>query len=154
MTWVDAVVLAIARHGGRAHLNRIYDEAAFLKSAEKPPNYERQIQATIEQHSSDSACFRPGAKDLFCSVLGKGNGVWGLRNSSISIGEAMSDMFAKQLFMMTPGLHERMFTHPSYLEAMSSVNHTKRSAGPGWDLLDQIKSRRVLDVAADFKPVT
>jgi HNH endonuclease len=76
-TWLEDVQLALATLGGVAPLKTIYEEIARTRS-NLPVSYDAIIRRTIETNSSDSSVF--GGNDLFFSVHGKGEGIWGLRS--------------------------------------------------------------------------
>ena len=73
------IVEILRQLNGTAALNQIYDS---LQGKYTEPYIRQQIQA----HSSDTLTYLnfPNNEDLFFSVNGLGNGVWGLRNFTIS----------------------------------------------------------------------
>lgn len=77
---VDLIVMAITNLGGQASYADIYKE--YEKITKTPLTYGKKagIRKNIEDYSSDSKNFK-GKADLFYSVHGKGEGVWGLRNN-------------------------------------------------------------------------
>src|SRR4051812_11026984 len=68
----------------------IYAEVAARRGS-LPESWQAIIRRTIEQASSDSAAFRPGAADTFYSVHGLGRGVWGLR-SALNAGSSIAEV--------------------------------------------------------------
>lgn len=64
----------------QAHLSNLYSDLRdeFVERYKNESSFESTIRSTLEQYSSDSDNFK-GKEDLFYSVLGKGKGVWGLR---------------------------------------------------------------------------
>jgi hypothetical protein len=76
-TWLEDVQLALSNLGGVAPLRAIYEEIRSIRM-DLPRSYDAIIRRTIETNSSDSEVF--GGYDLFFSVRGKGEGVWGLRS--------------------------------------------------------------------------
>ena len=74
-TWRDELVEVLRDLGGVAHYNEIEMTVRRRGKKEWVPHSVRQC---IQDHSSDSTSFRTGI-DLFYSVEGIGNGVWGLR---------------------------------------------------------------------------
>jgi hypothetical protein len=76
--WRDDIVVALEVLDGKGTYPEIYAEVAARRSY-LPPNWKAIIRRTIEQASSDTDSYRPGATDLFYSVRGLGHGVWGLR---------------------------------------------------------------------------
>lgn len=78
-TWTEDIVTALDNIGGSGSYSDIYEEVAQVR-AELPPTWKEVVRRNIQDHSSDSRGFRQGA-DLFFSVEGLGQGVWGLRSA-------------------------------------------------------------------------
>jgi putative restriction endonuclease len=76
-TWKQDIVRAMERIGGSGTLAEIGREIQAIRPA-LTPSWDATMRGTIERHSSDSRNFE-GREDLFYSVGGIGNGVWGLR---------------------------------------------------------------------------
>lgn len=86
-TWRDDVRIALVALGGRASLNKIYNEVEKIRmeaGRSVPRTLQATIRRTLEDHSSDSQNYR-GTFDLFFMPEGKGEGIWALRSSS-SVG--------------------------------------------------------------------
>jgi negative regulator of replication initiation len=80
-TWAHDLVSVLKVMGGKARLDRIYDEVEKLRRAHGrsvPRTLEATVRRTLENHSSHSANYLGGV-DLFCMPEGKGAGVWALR---------------------------------------------------------------------------
>lgn len=88
-TWINDVTQALQNLGGVAKYADLYKEVKRLRASPLPTSYEAIIRRTIEQHSSDSDAFN--GRDLFYSVRGKGNGVWGLRAAPLPAPPASND---------------------------------------------------------------
>ena len=82
-TWIEDITTALINLGGVARLSDIYEETRKIRPQPHPPSFEAMIRGYIEEHSSDSVKFKdkPASKDLFISVEGLGQGIWGLRSS-------------------------------------------------------------------------
>lgn len=80
MKQVDIIVLALRNLGGQAKYPEIYKEYERIIKEPLTAGKKAGIRKTVEDHSSDSDNFK-GKDDLFFSVYGKGQGVWGLRNN-------------------------------------------------------------------------
>lgn len=81
MYWWACVELALDNLGGVAPLTEIYAEVHSIRAARDlsiPKSLEATVRKELEYNSSDSTNWR-GTRDLFFSVHGIGNGVWGLR---------------------------------------------------------------------------
>jgi putative restriction endonuclease len=78
MTVLERTIEALKQLGGKGTYSEIYSEYEILYG--KPITYGQKagIRKIIEDHSSDSHNFK-GKEDIFYSVDGIGNGVWGLR---------------------------------------------------------------------------
>jgi hypothetical protein len=80
-TWAHDLVSVLKALGGKARLERIYDEVEKLRRVHGrsvPRTLEATVRRTLENHSSHSDNYLGGV-DLFCMPEGKGAGVWGLR---------------------------------------------------------------------------
>jgi putative restriction endonuclease len=82
-TWIEIVTEALNNLGGMAHLSDIYLEVKKLNKRELSKTWEATIRGVIERNSSDSDAFSP-KNDIFYSIDGKGNGLWGLRDLKIT----------------------------------------------------------------------
>lgn len=97
MALVDRIVQAFEALGGRATYSELYDYLEKNTNAPLPRTWKDNVRGRIEEHSSDSNAFNH-RRDLFYSVLGKGSGVWGLRNRlqkslvAIDIEEQVNDL--------------------------------------------------------------
>lgn len=78
MKQVDIIVLALTNLGGSAKYPEIYKEYEKITRLPLTAGKKAGIRKTVEDHSSDSDNYK-GKRDLFYSVYGKGQGVWGLR---------------------------------------------------------------------------
>ncbi|WP_295072569.1 hypothetical protein [Ruminococcus sp.] len=78
MTILERTIEALKNLGGQAAYSDIYQEYARLLGKNIDPGEKAAIRKVIEDHSSDSRNFK-GKNDIFYSVKGIGNGVWGLR---------------------------------------------------------------------------
>jgi len=72
-------VAALEALGGAETYQAIYAEVAARRS-DRPESWQAIIRRTIEQASSDTTSYVSGNPDLFYSVQGIGQGVWGLRS--------------------------------------------------------------------------
>ncbi|MCA8897405.1 MAG: hypothetical protein H6846_07560 [Hyphomonas sp.] len=78
--WVDDVVFALRKLGGKASLHAIYtkvEERRMSAGRSVPRTLDATIRRTLEDHSSDSENFK--GTDLFANVS---RGVWALRKYS------------------------------------------------------------------------
>jgi predicted restriction endonuclease len=93
-TWLDDIVRAMENQGGIARLSELYEELTLIR-----PNLARTgrelgywqaiVRKAIETHSSDSHLFQGKAvNDVFYSVEGIGQGVWGLRERMLQTTSA------------------------------------------------------------------
>ena len=76
MTVLEATIQTLKNLGGKAHYSKIYEEYENVIGYKITKNQQAGIRKCIETHSSDSDVFN-GKDDIFYSVYGKGNGVWG-----------------------------------------------------------------------------
>jgi|GEM_PF-6124357 len=80
-TWLDSIIEAFEILGGNAKYRDLYPEVKRLrinKGLSWTEKSEHTIQATIEDHSSDSIRNnKPDKKDIFIKI---NKGHWGLRN--------------------------------------------------------------------------
>jgi hypothetical protein len=77
MRWVDDIVTALRRLGGKGTLDEIYRTTKDIRQSggrSVPRTFDAVVRRTLEDHSSDSANHR--AEDLF-QIMGRG--VWALR---------------------------------------------------------------------------
>lgn len=77
-TWREDIAAALTKLGGVGNYQEIYAEVAARRGS-LPDSWQATVRGAIEQASSDSANYRPGAPDIFYSVDGLGRGAWGLR---------------------------------------------------------------------------
>lgn len=80
-TWKEDIIQALENLNGVAKLSEIYKEVKKIRNGNLNPTWDRTIQREIESYSSDSQAFNK-KEDIFFSVLGKGKGVWGLRETN------------------------------------------------------------------------
>ena len=78
MKQLDIIVKALENLGGKGTYSEIYAEYEIITNSKLTYGRKAGIRKTIENHSSDSMNYK-GNTDLFYSVCGIGNGVWGLR---------------------------------------------------------------------------
>ena len=78
MTWIVEIVKAFNELGGIAKYPELYNCIQKNTSRDLPKTWKAIIRKIVEDHSSDSDNFK--GNDLFYSVEGLGNGVWGLRS--------------------------------------------------------------------------
>lgn len=76
--WSDDITLALKNLNGIGHNQAIYQQIKLIK-----PNltgdWESVVRRTIQQNSSDTKSWL-GKNDIFYSVSGIGEGIWGLRD--------------------------------------------------------------------------
>jgi hypothetical protein len=80
--WRDDIVQALNNLGGSADLSEIYQEVRKIRRSGKrslPISTDAVIRRELENNSSDSDSFT-GARNLFSSVNGIGQGRWALRS--------------------------------------------------------------------------
>ena len=77
-TWLEDVKTTMKELGGKGTYSEIYQKIREVRKCSFPKTWQAIIRQVIEKHSSDSDNF--GGNDLFYSVEGIGNGVWGIRN--------------------------------------------------------------------------
>ena len=78
MTRREEIIEVLINLGGVGTLSEIVDGVKAITKKGIPPKLDASLRCEIEKHSSDSAAYI-GADDIFYSVCGIGNGVWGLR---------------------------------------------------------------------------
>lgn len=78
MTWLEYVVKAFKNLGGVASYKQLYEEILLIRNEKFSDSWKAVVRATIERNSSDSLAYG-GKNDIFYSVDGLGNGIWGLR---------------------------------------------------------------------------
>ncbi|EPY09234.1 hypothetical protein PAALTS15_00035 [Paenibacillus alvei TS-15] len=76
--WLEDIKKTLVSLGGVAEYPQIYKTIYEYRDGEVPKTWKQIIQRTIQTNSSDSNAFS-GKEDIFYSVKGIGNGVWGLR---------------------------------------------------------------------------
>lgn len=101
--WRDDVVEALRSIGGVGHLSQIYEAVREVRQGPLPQNLKAIVRKELEYNSSDADAFQ-NKRDLFYSVEGIGNGVWGLRElrSVIHVG---NQGFLKQGVVGVPLKH-------------------------------------------------
>jgi 5-methylcytosine-specific restriction endonuclease McrA len=108
MYWWECVELALNRLGGVAPLTKIYAEVRSIRAdrgLSTPQSLEATVRKELEYNSSDSTNWHE-RRNLFFSVHGIGNGVWGLRANidrddfAHDLGET-DDPFVRQVARVT-----------------------------------------------------
>lgn len=82
MQWWQSVEKALNNLGGAASLGSIYAEVRKVRASandSQPPSLDAIVRRELEYNSSDSSNWKMN-RDIFFSVHGIGNGVWGLRS--------------------------------------------------------------------------
>ncbi|MFR3566704.1 HNH endonuclease [Paeniclostridium sordellii] len=79
MTWLEYIIKAFENLGGVASYSQLYNEIILIRDENFSNSWKAVVRATIERNSSDSLAYG-GKNDIFYSVDGLGNGIWGLRN--------------------------------------------------------------------------
>ena len=79
MTWLEYIVKAFANLGGVVSYKQLYDKIILIRYEHFSDSWKAVVRATIERNSSDSLAYG-GKNDIFYSVDGLGNGMWGVRN--------------------------------------------------------------------------
>lgn len=93
MKWWETVESALKKLGGRASLEDIYREVKNIRlynGDSLPISFRDIVRKELEYNSSDSSHWQE-LRDLFFSVHGIGNGIWGLR-SQLVFSPAAVDM--------------------------------------------------------------
>ncbi len=80
MSQINLVVDAINGLGGSGSLDDIYKAVNDIEETPEP-----SIRRTIYQHSSECDIYETTREDIFYAPLGKGEGVWAIRDNSFSI---------------------------------------------------------------------
>jgi len=86
-TYLNEILEVLKLLGGKAHLNDIcaaMKERNKLPSIHTNPNWRQTVSNVIQTHCSETQSYKAGASDLFYSVEGLGQGVWGLRDGETS----------------------------------------------------------------------
>ncbi|MBX9448998.1 MAG: HNH endonuclease [Taibaiella sp.] len=79
-TWKEDIISALNLIGGEGHYSDIYEAIEEIRGKENlPVSWKAIVRGSIETYSKDSEKF-DGKNDLFYSVQGLGNGIWGLNN--------------------------------------------------------------------------
>ncbi len=92
MTWYETVEMALQNLGGTASLKDVYEEVRKIRMQQRlsvPSSLEAIVRKELEYNSQDSSNWR-GNRNLFFSVEGIGNGVWGLRASAFAADSKIS----------------------------------------------------------------
>ncbi len=79
MTWKMRLRDALEHLGGEAHLKDIYKYIEDNFENSLPTTWQATVRGTLERASSDSKAY-DGKDDLFYSVDGLGEGIWGLKD--------------------------------------------------------------------------
>lgn len=82
VTYLSEIIEAITHYEGVATLKEINEyilNRNMLSAIKTNPNWEKNVSATIQRHSSDSSSYN-GSSDIFYSVYGLYEGCWGLRS--------------------------------------------------------------------------
>lgn len=79
MTWANDIVRALENLGGQAELAQIYAEIETIRPS-LTKAWKSSVRECIQRRSSDSNAYKESNPDLFYSLEGLGQGVWGLRN--------------------------------------------------------------------------
>lgn len=80
VTYLSEIISALTDLGGSASLKEINDYIEFrnsLSSIKTNKNWKRNVSAVIQRHCSETKSYL-GAKNIFYSVFGLGEGFWGL----------------------------------------------------------------------------
>lgn len=78
MTWLEYIIEALNNLGGVATYPQIYEEIRRIRKEPYTKSWKASVRATIESFSSDSMRYNQKS-DIFYSVKGLGEGIWGLR---------------------------------------------------------------------------
>lgn len=79
-TWREEVEAALQTLGGQGTLEEIYSQVRKATKRELPPTWQAIVRRELEYNSTDSDSYQ-GRHNLFYSVRGIGQGVWGLRSA-------------------------------------------------------------------------
>lgn len=79
MTWKMRLCDALEHLGGEAHLKDIYKYIENHYGNDLTVTWQATVRGTLERASSDSKAY-DNKDDLFYSVSGLGEGIWGLKN--------------------------------------------------------------------------
>lgn len=86
-SWVETLIEVYSSLGGEAHWNDVYPEAKRIRKSKGlawTVSSEETIRDCVQRHSSDSQSLKranaKNAPDVFYSVAGGNNGIWGLRS--------------------------------------------------------------------------
>lgn len=94
-TWLEDIIVAFKNLNGVSNYEQIYEEVKRIRDNTLPLSWKEIIRRTIETHSSDSQVF-DGKNDLFYSVEGLGNGIWGLKEYKENYSYSNSEHFIKE----------------------------------------------------------
>jgi 5-methylcytosine-specific restriction endonuclease McrA len=99
--WWESVEQALGNLGGNSSLKDLYPEVRNVRLENgdtTPVSLEEVVRKELEYNSSDSSNWR-GTRDIFFSVHGLGNGVWGLRDQLAETPKAidLADLDGNQL---------------------------------------------------------
>lgn len=77
VTWLEDIEKTLTELRGTGTYPEIYIKIKEIRKGSFSKTWKATVRQTIERHSSDSDNF--AGNDIFFSVEGIGNGVWGLR---------------------------------------------------------------------------
>ncbi|MBE7896962.1 HNH endonuclease [Paenibacillus polymyxa] len=75
-SWLEEIIEALNELGGEGTLLDIYTQIEDRKQMELTKAWKNTVRRTIYDNTKDSV----GRRDVFYSVEGKGNGIWGLKD--------------------------------------------------------------------------
>ncbi|MCP3743789.1 HNH endonuclease [Paenibacillus sp. A3M_27_13] len=75
-SWLEEIIEALNELGGEGTLQDIYTQIEDRKQMELTKAWKNTVRRTIYDNTKDSV----GRRDVFYSVEGKGNGIWGLKD--------------------------------------------------------------------------
>lgn len=79
-SWLEEITEALNELGGEGTLLDIYNQIEDRKQMKLTTAWKNTVRRTIYDNTKDSV----GRRDVFYSVEGKGNGIWGLRDFEAS----------------------------------------------------------------------
>lgn len=129
MLWWQSVEGALSNLGGTATLKDLYEEVRKLRKQSGdsiPPSLEAVVRRELEYNSSDSTQWRR-VRNVFFSVHGKGEGVWGLR-AHIAIEPDASDMALPEPLVGTPTISvtvNRIIRDTVMSRKVKSLHHSR-----------------------------
>ena len=84
-TYRSEIIAALKILGGQGHWKSICDvikERDLLPSIRTNQDWESNVRAELQRHSSDTDSYR-GGKDIFFSAQGIGHGIWGIKDTDL-----------------------------------------------------------------------